>query len=772
MLDDSISPATDTSPQSQVVARRVLPNPPAGTGSHLWDADRLVRELRIHQMELERQNDELRRTHTELERAHDRFMHLYNASPLPYLTIGADGVIREASQMVVTFLGVEHAKLVGVTLSSFVSVESQTAYYLHVRQVLQTGELDVCEINLSLSNGSLVLARLNSILDKGTEEADSQWITMIQDITNQVLTTESPIGIFRTDTHGAFRYANPKWSEITGVSLEESLGNRWLRALHPDDRERITDAWATSVTRRAVFRAEFRFVNPLNRSVTWVLGQASQELDAGAQLRGFTGTITDITDLKEAEEHLRENANLLGKAQSIAHLGSWDLAVDKSGMTWSNELYLIFGLTPKQSPATYEEFLDRIHPEDRSRVIQEMQRTLFNPGHLYRSEHRVMHRDGSIRMVLEQGELIRNELGQPLHMIGATQDVTEARQIERTLFEHVERFKSLFECSSLGIGIASPDGNLLQTNTALGKFLGYEEAELQGKNLSDFIHPEDREATRWELKDLIERMIPVEKMEKRYLRKDGQVVWCHASLSVVRNAEGHPIFIFTMLKDITHKKEMEYNLYHMKEEVEIRERQRLASTIHDGAIQMLQAVLLNAKSMTVDVQHKQTLQPETMHATCRDITNVIKQLRDLSTDLHPSFLDRMDLGEAIRWMCEKLAKQSKVVLRVDVDGEVGTLEEKLKRNAYFIFQEAATNAIKHAQCSQIDILLRKSSKAILYMQISDNGQGFDWEEMNKSFKGIGLSIIQERTARMNGDVEFFSTPGRGTSIIIRIPLHD
>ncbi|MBF0462391.1 MAG: PAS domain S-box protein [Magnetococcales bacterium] len=487
------------------------------------ETNRLVHELQVHQIELEMQNNELRRTQSELEQARDRYAHLYEISPLACLTIRADGLVCEANPMAVALLGLTRDRLVGVALSRFISSKSQTAYYLHVRQVLKSREMEVCDLNLSLADGSLVLVRLHSILDQGSDDSDSQWITQVQNRTDQVLVGEAPVGIFRADLAGAFRYVNPQWSAMTGASLEELLGNRWLCTLHPEDRDRVCDAWAITVTEQIPFRAEFRLVNPRNGRVIWVLGQSSRELDAKAVLRGFVGTITDITELKEAQERLKKSEALLSN---------------------------------------------------------------------------------------------------------------------------------------------------------------------------------------------------------------------------------------------------------VKEHVENQERQRLASTIHDGAIQALQAVLLRTKAITLALQGEPLLRPEGLVATNRQITEVINQLRDLSTDLHPAFLDRMDLVEAVRWKCNKLAKSSHIALHVDVEGNLGPMGSRQKRNAYLIFQEAISNAMKHAECNRIDILLQETSTTSFCMQISDNGHGFDWETTKKNLNGIGLAIIQERTARVGGTVHFLSTPGQGTSILVRMPCHD
>ncbi|MBF0460970.1 MAG: PAS domain S-box protein [Magnetococcales bacterium] len=478
------------------------------------------------------------------------------------------------------------------------------------------------------------------------------------------------------------------------------------------------------------------------------------------------------TDRRQARDALTSSASLLAKTQSMTHLGNWAWAMRDNTMTWSDEVYRIFGLAPQQTPATYGGFLDHIHPQHRPQVIQSMQQALSDTQHDYRSEHWVTRPDGSIRIVVEQGEIIRDAVGQPLRMEGTIQDVTDTRQVEQELFHYKERFKNVFRFSCLGIVIVTLDGYLFESNAALRTFLGYGKTELHGMHILDLTHPDDQEATAQRLTDLRTRKVMSKTIERRFLHKDGHIVWGKTFISVMRDAEETPTFLFAMIQDITEKRMLQQALSHIQEEVEIRERQRLASTIHDGAIQLLQVMLLRTKSVLEGMRRGQPVPLEMMESTCQGMTNAIEQLRDLSTDLHPSFLEQMTLAEVVRWKCEKLATQSAIVVHVTAEEELGTLDNKIKRNAYFIIQEAVTNAIKHAQCTQIEVLLRKTSDAILCLHIADNGQGFAWETAQKERKGIGLALIEERAARIHGTVHFFSAPHKGTTLVVRIALND
>jgi PAS domain S-box-containing protein len=113
----------------------------------------------------------------------------------------------------------------------------------------------------------------------------------------------SPVGIFRTDPNGNTNYVNPKWSVISGLSADHALGEGWLAAVHPEDRERLSRGWHKSTRLQQESSSDYRFIHPDGR-VAWVQGQAVPEMNSEDQIIGYVGTITDITDRKQAENEI------------------------------------------------------------------------------------------------------------------------------------------------------------------------------------------------------------------------------------------------------------------------------------------------------------------------------------------------------------------------------------------------------------------------------------------------------------------------------------
>src|SRR5262249_47429516 len=132
---------------------------------------------------------------------------------------------------------------------------------------------------------------------------------------------------------------------------------------------------------------------------------------------------------KRAEAALRKSEASLREAQRIARLGNWEWNVISDELQWSDEVYSIFGLAKNEFGATYESFLERVHPADREKVEQAVAESLRN-GKSYSVEHRMVRADGEARIVREQAELFRNETGKITRMVGTVQDITEQKRIE------------------------------------------------------------------------------------------------------------------------------------------------------------------------------------------------------------------------------------------------------------------------------------------------------------------------------------------------------
>lgn len=184
--------------------------------------------------------------------------------------------------------------------------------------------------------------------------------------------------------------------------------------------------------------------------------------------------------LAESEKRLRIREAQLAEAQRIAKMGHWDWDIVKDTIDWSDEIYRIFGLAPQEFSATYEAFLASVHEEDRDFVRKSVDEAIHNDKP-YSIDHRVVHPDGKIVFVHEQGEVTFDEQGKAVRMMGTVQEITdhkhhlplpEDRQFAETLQIREDYWKAVFDDSPNAIAIFDDEGLLIDANTAALELLG------------------------------------------------------------------------------------------------------------------------------------------------------------------------------------------------------------------------------------------------------------------------------------------------------------
>ncbi len=261
----------------------------------------------------------------------------------------------------------------------------------------------------------------------------------------------------------------------------------------------------------------------------------------------------EVLHLKARLEEKQREHRRLTEVQRIVHLGHWEWDVVSNVLDWSDEIYRIFGLTPQAFGATYEAFLRAVHPDDRQ-LVDSRVREARELGHPYSLDHRILLPDGTLRHVHEQAQLSCDATGQVIKMMGTVQDITEAKQMELSLLESEERFRKAFQYSAIGMALVGLDGHWLKVNKSLCQMLGYSEQEFLGKTFQDITHPDDLQSSREYLKQLLTGKLDHFQMEKRYLHRDGHIVWISLSVSLILDAQRKPIQFVTQVEDITGNK--------------------------------------------------------------------------------------------------------------------------------------------------------------------------------------------------------------------------
>ena len=212
-----------------------------------------------------------------------------------------------------------------------------------------------------------------------------------------------------------------------GLRREQILGRRDDEVFPGQQAVRFTASDAEVLAKRNAIELEQSIVTGEGERVHMVV--KFPVFDAAGGVAGIGGVATDITERKRSEQALLEQRTLLAEAQKVAGLGSWEWEPGSGRMSWSEELYRIYGVDPKAVQPSFEVFLEQVHPADRVLTATVVARALAE-GRGFTHEDRVCRPDGAERIVRTQGEIVRDDKGRVVKLVGACLDVTESRNAE------------------------------------------------------------------------------------------------------------------------------------------------------------------------------------------------------------------------------------------------------------------------------------------------------------------------------------------------------
>jgi len=267
---------------------------------------------------------------------------------------------------------------------------------------------------------------------------------------------------------GTIRYMSFSAERITGYTNKQFIDNPPLRweIIVPEDRDIWDRHYAEERRAQKFYEVQFR-IRRKDGQIRWIEHACQPVKGPSGEFWGLRVSNRDITPRKHTEEALRRSEQSLAEAQRIAHLGNWDWNIVTNELSWSDEVYRIFGLRPREFGATYEAFLASVHSDDRDAVKKAVDESLVDPHTPYSIDHRVIRPDGSERIVHERGEVTFGETRKPIRMIGTVHDITELKKAEVEAFRARRELMRIERVSRMGELTASLAHELNQPLTAI-----------------------------------------------------------------------------------------------------------------------------------------------------------------------------------------------------------------------------------------------------------------------------------------------------------------
>jgi len=335
---------------------------------------------------------------------------------------------------------------------------------------------------------------------------------------------------------------------------------QFLALLHPSDRA------AAQALADGGFRAEhqdmFRVVHP-DGSVRVLQSWHDVERDGDDRAIRVMGATMDVTDRENAVAELARSRVALAAALELTRTATWDWDVVANQVSWSRRMRELMGRAGDEEPIQVEDFLACVHPEDRDRMRLLGDRTIAT-GVAEEAEYRVLHPDGTVRLVRALTDVRLGRDGTVVALWGTAIDVTEQREAAARLAASERHFRNAFENAPIGMAMIDmtpgSEGRYLQGNAEFLAMLGYRAEELAGQPVLDLTHPDDVERDRGLLARLSAGELEQLSFEKRYLRKDGSVLHAWLTTAISRDHRGRPLFLLSHALDLTDRLRKEAEL--------------------------------------------------------------------------------------------------------------------------------------------------------------------------------------------------------------------
>jgi len=513
-------------------------------------------------------------------------------------------------------------------------------------------------------------------------------------------------------------------------------------------------------------------------------------LERTSELTAVNRELTkEVLQRKRAEEALLRSEAYLAEAQRLTHTGSWACNMATREMLHSSEEHSrLYGFDPESAIPSFEEFVQRMHPEDRPRVVEIAERANCT-GKDFEAHFRVVLPDGTTKYVQSTGHPVFNASGDPVEYVGILMDVTERRRAEQA----TRLLAAVVESSHDAIVSKNLDGIITSWNKGAERLFGYAAEEAVGQNIA-LIIPPDRHDEERAIVERLTRGERVDHFETVRMRKDGRLLDVALTISPMKDAAGRVVGASKLARDITERKRAEEalrqaqaDLAHMSRVTTMGE---LTASLAHEIKQPISAAMTNAKTCLRWLGRDEPDLAEGREAAARivkDVTRAADIISRISLLFKKGALQRelVDVNELIREMIVLLrgeANRYSISIRTELVEHLPTvMADRVELQQVFMnLMLNGIDAMKEASGGSQLTIKSEVEDGQVRISVSDSGVGLSPEQADQIFRpffttkdngtGMGLPISRSIIESHGGRLWAAGAPGRGATFQFTLPV--
>src|SRR6516165_143330 len=519
---------------------------------------------------------------------------------------------------------------------------------------------------------------------------------------------------------------------------------QFMERVHPDDRESVRRAVQRSREDRTDYEAEYRLVVP-SVGTRWVAARGRCEFDRDGKPLRMRGVNVDITKRRQAEEALRASEQRMGLAADAADLYCWEWEIPSDQVWTTGTGRNALDWRPSR-PLTFEQVMERVHPDDRESMRQALQRSVEGGGD-YEVDYRLVTPGVDTRWLAARGRCEFDRDGKPLRMRGVTIDITKRRQAEEALIASEQRVSLAADAANLRCWVHDlVTDQMWATQTGRNVLGWWPSRPLTFEQFMERVHPDDRQSVRRAVQRSREDRSDYE-AEYRLVVPSVGTRWVAARGRCEFDCDGKPLRMRGVTIDITKRRQAEEaarelsgRLINAQEE----ERSRLARELHDDVTQRLALLAIDAGRGERNLPS--AAGGTAMRAMRESLIRLSEDVHALAYRLHPSILEDLGLIEALKTECERFGRVASIPVDLKAQEVPDPLPHAVALCLFRIAQESLRNVERHARARQARVSLRCLNGGV-QLVIEDDGAGFDPAQQRDRPRAIEVARVQRPVAR-------------------------